>query len=172
MVYGVVEQHGGAITVESAPGRGTVFNIYLPQVDDVVSAVEAPARAEATVRGSETILLVEDEAEVRDLVAQMLQRSGYTVLVASDAATALELSARHAGDIHLLLTDVVMPEMSGLELRQRFVRSRPHTRVIYMSGYTDETLGRHGTLEADIVFLQKPFRFAELGRKIRDVLDA
>jgi signal transduction histidine kinase/CheY-like chemotaxis protein len=172
VVHGIVEQHGGAISVESAPGRGTTFRIYLPRVDDVVAQAETNAAAAAAVHGSETILLVEDETEVRELVAQMLRKSGYTVLTAPDAATALALSERHPGPIHLLLTDVVMPEMSGLELRQRLSGLRPQTRVIYMSGYTDEALGRHGVLEPDTVLLQKPFRFAELGRRIRESLDA
>ena len=123
-------------------------------------------------RGSETILLVEDETHVRELVAQMLQASGYTVLTAADPAAALTLSDRHPGPIHLLLTDVVMPEMSGRELRQRLKSLRPRTRVLYMSGYTDEALGRHGVLEPGTFLLQKPFRVGALGQKVREVLDA
>jgi two-component system, cell cycle sensor histidine kinase and response regulator CckA len=106
------------------------------------------------------------------LVAQMLQASGYTVLTAADPAAALELSDRHPGPIHLLLTDVVMPEMSGPELRQRLKRLRPRTRVLYMSGYTDEALGRHGVLEPRTFLLQKPFSIDALGQKVREVLDA
>ena len=172
MVYGIVEQHGGAITVESSLGHGTTFRIYLPRVTDVLSEPEGHAKADPAGRGSETILLVEDETEVRDLVAQMLQGSGYTVLTAPDPGTALALSDRHRGPIHLLLTDVVLPEMSGRELRQRLRESRPRTKVLYMSGYTDEALGRHGALEPDVVLLQKPFGVGELGRKIREILDA
>jgi len=172
MVYGIVEQHGGTITVESAPGRGTTFRIYLPRVDDAAAETETTERADPTALGTETILLVEDEDEVRELVARMLQRSGYTVLVAADPRTALELSGRHTGPIHLLLTDVVMPEMSGRELRDRLSALRPETKIVYMSGYTDEALGRHGVLEPDVVLLQEPFRFAELADRIREVLDA
>jgi CheY-like chemotaxis protein len=172
MVYGIVQQHGGTITVESAPGQGTTFQIYLPRVDDPVLEVGISVASDDSGRGSETILVVEDETHVRDLVAQMLQASGYTVLTAADPAAALELSNRHPGPIHLLLTDVVMPEMSGRELRQRLKSLRPRTRVLYMSGYTDEALGRHGVLEPGIFLLQKPFRMGELGQKVREVLDA
>ena len=110
--------------------------------------------------------------QVRELVAQVLQASGYTVLAAADPAAALTLSDRHPGPIHLLLTDVVMPEMSGRELCQRLKSLRPRTRVLYMSGYTDEALGRHGVLEPGTFLLQKPFRVGALGQKVREVLDA
>ena len=172
MVYGIVQQHGGTIMVESAPGQGATFKIYLSCVDDPVSEVGISVASGEAGRGSETILVVEDETHVRVLVAQMLQVSGYTVLTAANPATALELSDQHPGPIHLLLTDVVMPAMSGPELYQRLKSLRPRTRVLYMSGYTDEALGRHGVLEPDIVLLQKPFRFTELAQKIREVLDA
>jgi PAS domain S-box-containing protein len=172
MVYGIVQQHGGTIMVESAPGQGATFKIYLPRVDDPVSEVGISVASDDAGRGSETILVVEDEAHVRALVAQMLQVSGYTVLTAADPAAALELSDRHPGPIHLLLTDVVMPEMSGPELRQRLKRLRPRTRVLYMSGYTDEALGRHGVLEPRTFLLQKPFSIDALGQKVREVLDA
>jgi signal transduction histidine kinase/CheY-like chemotaxis protein len=171
MVYGIVQQHGGTIRVESAPGQGATFTIYLPRVDDPVSEVESSVASDAAGRGSETILVVEDETPVRALVAEMLQASGYTVLMAADPAAALELSDRHPGPIHLLLTDVVMPEMSGPELRQRLKSLRPRTRVLYMSGYTDEALGRHGVLEPGTFLLQKPFSIGALGQKVREVLD-
>jgi PAS domain S-box-containing protein len=172
MVYGIVQQHAGAITVESAPGHGATFRIYLPQVDDVVQEAEISASSTDSVLGSETILLVEDETHVRKLVAKILRGSGYTVLTAADPAAALELSDRHLGPIHLLLTDVVMPEMSGRELCQRLRNLRPQTKVLYMSGYTDEALGRHGVLEPGTFLLQKPFTSGALGRKVREVLDA
>jgi len=172
MVYGIVQQHGGTILVESAPGQGATFTIYLPRVDEPMSEVGSSVASDEPGRGSETILVVEDETHVRLLVAQMLQASGYTVLTAADPATALELSDRHPGPMHLLLTDVVMPAMSGPELCQRLKSLRPRIRVLYMSGYTDEALGRHGVLEPGTFLLQKPFSIGALGQKVREVLDA
>jgi CheY-like chemotaxis protein len=172
MAYGIVEQHGGTITIESMPDRGTTLCIHLPLVDEVTAETQTARAAEGAGRGTETVLLVEDEGEVREMVAQMLRRSGYTVLVAPDGPRALRVSADHGGPIHLLLTDVVMPEMSGFELSQRLGKVRPETKIVYMSGYTDEALRRHGNVEPDIVLLQKPFRLRELVERIREVLDA
>jgi PAS domain S-box-containing protein len=172
MVYGIVQQHGGTTTVESIRGEGTTFRIYLPRVDDPMPESGLGVSSDDSGRGSETILLVEDEAPVRELVAELLQASGYTVLTAAGPAAALELSDRHPEPIDLLLTDVVMPEMSGPELCQRLMSLRPQTRVLYMSGYTDEATGRHGVLEPGTFLLQKPFGVGALGRKVRDVLDA
>ena len=173
MVYGIVQQHGGTITVDSAPGQGATFRIYLPRVDEAAAEggiISVPVSD--SDRGSETILLVEDEPHVRELVAEVLQDSGYTVLAAPGPVAALELSDRHPGPIHLLLTDVVMPEMSGPELCQRLTGLRPRMRVLYMSGYTDEALGRRGVLEPGTFLLQKPFRLDALAQKVRETLDA
>ena len=172
IVYGIVQQHGGTTTVESAPGQGATFRIYLPRLDDAVEEPPISAGSPDSGRGSEAILLVEDETDVRELAAKILRASGYTVLAAADAAAALALSDQHPGPLHLLLTDVVMPEMSGRELRQRLRASRPQTKILYMSGYTDEALGHHGVLESGTVLLQKPFRSSALCRKVREVLDS
>ncbi len=171
-VYGIVKQSDGDVSVESELGRGTTFRIYLPRVEEAVSAVEAaPARAGPS-RGSETILLVEDEAGVRELAREILRMNGYTVLEAADGGEGLRIGERHAGPIHLLMTDVVMPRMGGRELAQRLARRRPDMRVLYMSGYTDDATLPHGVIEADTAFLQKPFAAGTLARKVREVLDA
>ena len=170
-VYGIVTQSGGNVEVYSEPGRGTTFKIRLGRIDDPVDAPDAGA-AESAPTGSETILLVEDEEEVRDLAREFLEASGYTVLNAHDAGEALTMAERHADPIHLLLSDVVMPQMSGREVAGRLAVTRPDTKVLYMSGYTDDAVVRHGALERGISFLQKPFTVYSLGRKVREVLDS
>jgi PAS domain S-box-containing protein len=169
-VYGIVEQSGGTIEVDSAPGMGTSFRICLPRADapaEPPSAVPAPAAR----RGDETILLVEDETVVRHLVAEILETSGYTVMQAGDGPSALELLRRHSGTLDLLVTDVVMPGMSGPEVAQAVASMRPGTQVLYTSGYTDQAIGHHGVLEPGIAFLQKPFSADDLTRKVRVLLD-
>lgn len=171
-VYGIVKQSDGYVWVYSEPGQGTTFKIYLPRVE---AAAEPPApkpTPPASLRGSETVLLAEDEEAVRNLTRRVLESHGYTVLTAGDGQEALRLADGHAGPIHLLLTDVVMPNMSGRQLAERVVSARPEAKVLYLSGYTDDAIIHHGVLEPGIAFLQKPFTPQGLARKVREVLDA
>jgi two-component system cell cycle sensor histidine kinase/response regulator CckA len=170
-VYGIVKQSGGHIWVYSEPGRGTTFKIYLPRVEGAVHTPAARPGLPEPTRGHETILLVEDELAVRDLARDVLCAQGYTVLEAPHGREALLISELHSGPIHLLLTDVVMPEMSGRDLANRLAPLRPTMPVIYMSGYTDTAVVHHGVLDPGTTFLQKPFTPDALARKIRQVLD-
>jgi two-component system cell cycle sensor histidine kinase/response regulator CckA len=171
-VYGIVKQSDGNIWVYSEPGRGTTFKIYLPRVEGVVETVEPGAVRTKTVRGSETILLVEDENGVRRLAHSILRAHGYTVLEARHGKEAILLSGQHEGLIRLMVTDVVMPEMSGRELAEHLKPSRPNMKVLFMSGYTDKAMLHQGTLEPGTAFLQKPFTPEALARKVREVLDS
>lgn len=172
-VYGIVKQSEGYIWVYSETGKGTTFKIYLPRVSARGEAigVQPAAAAAPPDRGSETILVVEDETTLRGLVRQSLTNQGYTVLVAGEGADAEMVSTAHQGPIHLLLTDVIMPGMNGRELAQRISSQRPDIKVLYMSGYTENAIGHNGTLEEGISLLQKPFTLPALKAKVREVLD-
>jgi two-component system cell cycle sensor histidine kinase/response regulator CckA len=171
-VYGIVKQSGGDIQLYSEPGRGTAFKIYLPRVAQVSAEVDDTTSPSAAVaRGDETVLLVEDEPEVRDLAREILEVSGYTVLQACDPLEAVVMAERHPGPIHLLLTDVIMPRQSGRALVERLRPLRPEMQVLYMSGYTNEAIVRHGVLDPDTLFIQKPFTPDALGHRVRAALD-
>jgi len=171
-VYGIVKQSAGFIWVYTEPGQGTTFKIYLPRVAQLPERRVASAHADtAPMEGTETVLLAEDEAAVRAVARQALQRHGYAVLEAQSGEAALDLAQRHSGRIHLLLTDVVMPGMSGRALALRLAAQRPDMRTIYMSGYTDDAITRHGVLEHGVTYVQKPFSPDALVRKVREVLD-
>ncbi|MBI4545657.1 MAG: PAS domain S-box protein [Gemmatimonadetes bacterium] len=170
-VYGIVKQSGGYIWVYSEVDSGTTFKVYLPRIDEPAAVIERAPRA-AAPGGSETILLAEDDEAVRRLARRILERRGYAVLEAASGPQALQVAEQHTGRIYLLITDVVMPEMSGRELARRLAARDPEIRVLYMSGYTDDAIVRHGVLEAGIAFLQKPFTPELLAQTTRQVLDA
>ena len=172
MTYGIVRQSEGHIWVYSEPGKGTTFKVYLPRIDQAVEVI-APTNApvDKLSLGCETILLVEDEEAVCSLVRGVLESRGYDVLEAKGAYDALEIGGRHKKHIHLLLTDVVMPQVSGRELAEHLAPLNPETKVLYMSGYADHAVVHHGLLEPGTVFLQKPFTPDALARKVREVLD-
>ena len=175
-VYGIVKQSGGYIWVYSELGRGSTFKIYLPRVplveEPVMQTLAAPVQFQKVEPGTETILLVEDEANLRYLARQYLEKQGYRVIEAADGAVAMQIAVAHEGVIHLLLTDVIMPGMNGRELAQRISEIRPNVKVLYMSGYTENVIGHDGTLEAGVRLLQKPFNLRDLKSKVREVLDA
>jgi CheY-like chemotaxis protein len=170
-VHGIVSQSDGHITLDSEAGRGTTFKIYLPRVDaprDDRDETSADADAPG---GCETVLLVEDEASLREIVRESLESAGYTVLPAVDGTEALEICETSSARIDLVLTDVVMPRMSGRELTDRLRSTRPDTAILYMSGYTDDAVVLNGVLAEDMAFVQKPFSTATLACRVREVLD-
>jgi two-component system cell cycle sensor histidine kinase/response regulator CckA len=170
-VYGIVKQSGGYIGAYSEPGRGTMFKIHLPRVDEPVATIASPAPRRDPPRGAETILLAEDEKIVRSLAREILEAQGYTVLEARRGAEAQLAAAHHRGPIHLLLTDVVMPDMNGWDLAKVVTSIDPKTRVLFMSGYTGDAIAHHGVLDVGVPYLQKPFTADSLTRKVREVLD-
>jgi PAS domain S-box-containing protein len=170
-VYGIVKQSGGYIWVYSEPRHGTTFKIYLPRIEADPEPL-APKAAPVSLRGSETVLVVEDEEAVRSLIRTVLETRGYVVIAAEAGEEALRLANAHDGVIHLLVTDVVMPGMSGRDLAQHLAPVRREMKALYLSGYTDDAIVQHGVLEPGIAFLQKPFMPQELARKVREVLDA
>ena len=169
-VYGIVKQSGGYIWVYSELGKGTIFKVYLPRTEQTPQQAAPSQTTQVTLRGCETILLAEDSESLREVAREYLESVGYTVLEAGSGAEVLQKAGDFAGKIHLLLTDVVMPEMSGPELVTRLVSLRPETKVIFTSGYTDDAVTRQGVFDPAVAFIQKPYRPKMLARKIREVL--
>jgi len=169
-VYGVVKQLGGDIWVYSEPGQGTTFKLYFPRIAETASLPAVSPAESDRAPSTETILVVEDEEAVRDLTVKILRKLGHTVLAAAGGAEAIEIAKSYSGPIALLLTDVVMPNMSGRQVADHLLKLRPELKVLYLSGYTDNTVVHHGVLEDGVEFLPKPFSREALARKIRDVL--
>jgi CheY-like chemotaxis protein len=168
--YGVVKQSGGYIWVDSRPGQGTTFYVFLPRVEDAEDRASAPLAEPTKGFVGETILVVEDQQAVRHLIREILEMSGYVVLEAASGKEALRISAEHARPIRLMVTDVVMPGMSGTELGEKLRAARPEMKVLYVSGYADDAL-HEGVLDARAAFLQKPVKAAELERTVRRLLE-
>jgi CheY-like chemotaxis protein len=170
-VYGVVKQNNGFIHVDSEPGQGTTFKIYLPRhkVKTVVTSEMEPDRR--IERGHETILLVEDEPTILEVISSMLQGEGYTVAGASTPGEAIRLATEHAGDIQLLITDMVMPEMNGRDLAKNILSLHPGAKCLFMSGYTANVIAHHGVLDEGVNFIQKPFSIEAMTSKVREALD-
>ncbi len=171
-VYGTVKQSGGSIAVESEPDKGARFSIYLPRADGVIKSPQPPAAIPASLRGSETVLVVEDEDAVRDLVRSVLRTYGYNVLEARHGVEALQVIGNYPDRVHLVLTDLVMPRMGGLQLAEQLAQLHPGTKMLYMSGYTDSVVFREGAFDLNLAFLQKPFSPEVLVEKTRSVLDS
>ncbi len=170
-VYGIVQQNNGFINVYSEPGQGTTFNIYLPRHATQAERAAMTGAAEPVARGHETILLVEDEPLILDMTREMLETQGYTVLPAATPGEAIRLAREYAGGIHLLMTDVVMPEMNGRDLAKNLLSLFPHLRRLFMSGYTANVIAHHGVLDEGVPFIQKPFTMKDLAAKIKEVLE-
>jgi signal transduction histidine kinase len=171
-VYGIARKAGGHVGVYSEPGRGTTFKVYLPRTERAVAAPERRSEREAAPTGSETVLLVEDEEALRTVIGELLEQGGYRVIEGPSPEAALEAAAKHEGPIHLVLTDLVMPRISGFEVVARLEKARPGVRVLFMSGYTSATAQSQASLPALRAFLQKPFSGEALLRSVREVLDS
>jgi CheY-like chemotaxis protein len=171
-VHGAVQQNGGYISLYSEPGHGTSFKVYLPRVDKAATTVAPEEPRAASLDGSETVLVAEDEDAVRHIIQKALEAHGYRVLSARDGNEALALAGRHAGPIDLLVTDVVMPDIHGRQLATQLARARPTLKTLYLSGYTNDAILHHGVLQEGVPFLQKPFSLVALARKVRDVIEA
>jgi CheY-like chemotaxis protein len=169
-VYGIIKQSGGYVFVQSELGRGTTFTIYFPRVDEPCDSLGAAPVSAASAGGSETILLVEDEESVRQLVRETLSARGYRVLEASNGNAALALAASRSDIVHLVITDIVMPGLSGHELVEQLLRARAGIKVLYLSGYAQEAFSTPTTASPQEAFLQKPFTLQSLSRKVREVL--
>ena len=170
MVHGIVHQNAGHVNVYSEPGMGATFKIYFPRIAEALDVLERPVQS-IDMEGNETILLVEDQEIVRKLARRILEQMGYTVLEADDGGEAFLVFEKYDGEIHLLLTDVVMPRMNGRELYERMAKVKPELKVLYMSGYTENAIAHHGVLDEGTNFIQKPFRPNELAQKVREVLN-
>ena len=170
-VYGMVKQNNGFIDVHSQPGQGTTVKIYLPRNTAETGRTTKKDAAQAAERGHETILLVEDEPMILDITTKMLERQGYTVQAAATPGEAIRLAREHAGEIHLLMTDVVMPEMNGRDLAKNLLSLYPNLKRLFMSGYTADVIAHHGVLDEGVQFIQKPFSVQALAVKVREVLD-
>lgn len=170
-VYGIVKQHRGMVEVYSEKGKGTIFKIYLPVKDDSIENKTPPDLKPDQLKGNETILAVDDNPEVKNLLRTILKKSGYNVFIAENPETALAISSSYDGIIHLLITDVILPDMNGMELYSKIRITRPEINVIYISGYTASAVGHNGPVE-ELNFIQKPFSISDFTRKVREVLDA
>jgi CheY-like chemotaxis protein len=170
-VYGIVKQNDGFINVYSEPGHGTTFTISLPRHGGQAEQAPLDDSANTNARGHELILLVEDEPALLDMTKAMLEQQGYTVLAAHTPGEAIRLATDHVGQVHLLMTDVIMPEMNGRDLARTLISMYPHLRLLFMSGYSANVVAHHGVLDADVNFLQKPFSTKELAAKVREALD-
>jgi CheY-like chemotaxis protein len=169
-VYGIVQQTGGSISFHSESDRGTTFLMHLPRTEAAVSDRRETARSSADLRGAETVLVVEDQDSVRKLAVQILSHCGYRILEAAQGDEALLMAARHAGPIHLMLTDVVMPRMTGRDLAEQLSATRPAMKVLYMSGYAEDVIASRGLLDPGLLYIAKPFASEALALKVREAL--